>query len=1201
MIVKDSKIMRRGISFLATAALLINTFFLPADAAGAEYELTVDETKTVRSVGRIMYGTNFEWGGYNNGGKFYVKENTNEINPEFVKAASGNLPLCRMAGNSANSMQWKKAVGEYPADRLPLQFWSYSPTKISYGPTEWIKSTKAADSDAQYTYTVNLTTDTLDNMADLVRFMTLTPDDEKAVGTDGINWAQKRIDYGIAEPVPIKAWELGNELDLESNGAYDAQQYAAMCKAAINAIRSVDPEAKIAAHTVTLSSENEEAWLETLLKETGADIDYISVHCYYDPNKVYEVDNRLNFIKNAVKKYTGSNRIKILMTEHASARYSDDVNAGYKYWLPHTMKGVLATAEYFCRAMKHPELEASTYHSTYSSSWCSLYPEDGTVKRTATGELLDLFGHNMVGEAVDCSIGGFETEKYSGIAAAAVKTDSGLNVVLVNGTQNKINIKMNFGGSYDLIGKSVISAPSFESDNFIGRKEISYASDSIFESNITTCSVGPTSVVLLKLKQKNSKALIKFFVEDFEKYQTVEYIRNNAVINAKPKNDDYSDTEVYPKGTASVFEGNAMNNVTVKDAYGNDIPGGLDGWFGFYNGERASYYSINRRLSVVDYASEADRATNVNSSKTLKIEPHKNTDALAAFDKNFVDLDGYSSLSARVSLSSDVLFGKFAVAVTKNPENKVRSDKRDTVYDEKIDLVSFEGTADKKIDIIFNGEKAGQIPKSKFNTDTARTWYTVNVKLYNNGSKPKIALYIVEDSTGSVAAKRGWEDFDCKGSFTAERNASYGIRFYAESAKDTAQPRVLLDDIKFVKESFTEDFNEYNTNEVVTQINSSDRITNGAFGNLNADSTYENGVYEGNITKNNYIYNNLIEKVYGSSPLWQGYLSSVSSADAYNKTGRRCSIIKAPAWHQIMKSNILSIDPKSYGGNKQISYAGMENVDFDDKTEWRSTISVPLASQNTGVFKLQLTKGRSITDANGSANAEPAAEYDGRSHKAYYDVLTLKDGKMYFGSGETPICSYSTGSKTAYEAAYTVDRLGSFPTESLRVTDLANGEIIADIPARKMDLTGEFNFNDDIIGIRYVSETGSGSGVFNKVYVDDISINKSFASEITAVSDKPKVLKCDIDENGKVALTLLMNENRSVTFVCGIFSDDGTVKAVKAETKYCYKGNNEPQLDVPLPSDYNTGKYTVKIFFLDSLGNLSPIAEDIAINQNVVM
>lgn len=487
-----------------------------AASANNTLNLTVEQN-IIKNVKRETYGINFEWGG--NPSTYFV-DGTTQINPLFVERFNDNIPIARMAGVSSNWMLWKQAIGDI-SERGDLFFWHYNKRPQYLGPIEWINMVRSADSDVKLIYTVNMPRqkptderivgligkkidqiDTLENLKDLVRFMTLTPDDPKAVGSDGINWAQRRVDLGITKPVEIFAWELGCELDADGQGWYRVAEYIEMCEPAIEAIREIDPDAKISAHEKTnifFSEDITRKWHKQLLNAIGDKIDYLSLHYYYYPDEWDKFEDYLDKLQSDIALTPAKDRIKILLTEHSSKRYSEETNAGYDYDIPHTMRGTLSTAEFLTEIMYRPEIVAGMYHSVNSSSWSLMYSENGKYHRTAPGFILEMFGQKGVGSSLKHTLVAQEEFADSDkVKAGAIKTTNGLNLFLVN-TSNETDVKINFnlGNTYTLLKETIVTAESYESDKFIGVDEIDFIENSKKEV-ISSYNLPARSVVLLE-------------------------------------------------------------------------------------------------------------------------------------------------------------------------------------------------------------------------------------------------------------------------------------------------------------------------------------------------------------------------------------------------------------------------------------------------------------------------------------------------------------------------------------------------------------------------------------------------------------------------------------------------------------------------------------------------------------------------------
>lgn len=408
--------------------LMVGMPFVWADET-AVVNMYIDENDVIKHIDRHMYGINYEWGG-NEPAEMLVKKGTTEINPAYAEAFDGCLPQGRAAGMSANRLFWKGAIGNLE-DRTLQKFWYFPPRKQTFGPVEWFKANMSADPDTKFIYAVNLY-DTQENIADLVEFLR---GDGTVNYNGGEDWAAKRKALGIENPVNIMAFELANEIDVASEGAWTIDRYLDACRRTIQTIRSVDPDAKIAVMTKTDRPYTWPQWHRTLLAELGDQIDYIATHNYYSSfQDVGRYISTAKTIDRDIREITGDDRIKILFTEQAGKSKSD-VYGSVGYRCPHTMEGVLQTAEWYVRAASMPAIEASSYHCLSSAGWVVLYSYQGKLKLTAIGDLIRMCATYFTGDSLRVRQTGYAydvEESGQQIVSAAVKTEDGINLILVN-------------------------------------------------------------------------------------------------------------------------------------------------------------------------------------------------------------------------------------------------------------------------------------------------------------------------------------------------------------------------------------------------------------------------------------------------------------------------------------------------------------------------------------------------------------------------------------------------------------------------------------------------------------------------------------------------------------------------------------------------------------------------------------------------
>ena len=527
-------------------------------------QVTIDEGKVIKKTADIMYGLNYEWGGDEH--IVNVVGDNVEIDQTYVEAFDGVMPMGRAAGMSANRLYWKGAIGNY-SERTLQKFWHYNPRKQAWGPVEWFKANTAINPDTQFIYAVNLY-DTQENIADLVEFLS---GDGTINYNGGTDWAKKRMELGLEKPINILAYELGNELDAGSEGAWDTERYLNACRKTIATIRSVDPDAKICVMRKTSWTGDWADWHRTLLAELGDEIDYLAQHHYYysDDVSYYRVGE---ILKNDILNITGEDRIKILITEQASKSTSSTWGTA-EYRRPHTMDGVLSTAEWYVRAASMPYIYGAAYHCCFDSAgWAVVSPYGGKMQRTSIGDLIRLCNKYFVGDTLAVNMDGYKYDVENAgpeVMGAAVKTEKGINLILVN--QKPENCTFNFDftqGNYKLTGRSIITAPELTSDKWREYNEISYTDEEINDNDyISSYTSAPYSVTALELE-----------LCDVDEQKVAEGKFTQFKCFAPNKNFALLDGEIYPFENSPIMYNDRMY-IPLKEAanlfgyelYTNDI------------------------------------------------------------------------------------------------------------------------------------------------------------------------------------------------------------------------------------------------------------------------------------------------------------------------------------------------------------------------------------------------------------------------------------------------------------------------------------------------------------------------------------------------------------------------------------------------------------------------------------------------------
>ena len=668
------------------------------------------------------------------------------------------------------------------------------------------------------------------------------------------------------------------------------------------------------------------------------------------------------------------------------------------------------------------------------------------------------------------------------------------------------------------------------------------------------------------------------FFEDFESYSIAEHYGTSGLLdNAAPKDGIYDET-VYPYGTASVYEGNAANNNYVNDYNGTAVYGGLSGWWGFLDGIDKDHNLWNRRLNVFKLTNVA--ANEINNTQFMKLEPKANQylAGCAYFERQNIDLEGYSFLSTRISISNGI--HEAGIAIVTNPSNQRPSASAS-------DILSFTKADNGNVEINFGGVKRAEIPLSKFNDGNALDWYTVECRIYKNSDRARCSLFMVNDRTKAVVANVDWTDMELSGTgFKWSAARKYGIRYYVNAKYQEGQTRLLLDDIKFTKENFTEDFSGFNTKYKLSAIpditgDTSKRIMNAPGGNRNL-SEYADGVYEGALQKNNVMFktmaNGTVEKTYGNVPFWQGYMSNPKKAPMLdNQWNMRCNIISANLValpHYNGTDNVIYLSPKTgvEDANLQTAYVGMENADFALGTLWTTELLLPdVGNADKGTVKLQLTKGHSVTAANGADE-----DYDGNSHADYLDVLEIntKDGSVKF-AGQS-IADLKLEQNVKYEIIYAVDTMEANPTHSIAIRK-ADDHTAVVATTDMIEISNASFFSGDIIGFRYAATANPGQNA--KAIIKEVKLDKYFRN--VENENKIAILKSDLTTG--TAKYELSVKQRQCNVVSASFDEDKRFISATIDYLILPKG-------VFVRNIENTaGADSIKLMVLDNLDNIKPL------------
>ena len=176
-------------------------------------------------------------------------------------------------GNFVSGFRWEDSVG--PRDQRPRRLdlaWHSTETN-QVGLHEFSNWLRKADSELMLA--VNLGTRGVQEAIDLLEYSNIR---------SGTLLSDQRIANGAADPLAVRMWCLGNEMDGPWQlGHRSAEDYGKLASQTAKAMRQLDPSVELVVcgssspHMPTFGS-----WERTVLEHTYDDVDYISCHTYYE-------------------------------------------------------------------------------------------------------------------------------------------------------------------------------------------------------------------------------------------------------------------------------------------------------------------------------------------------------------------------------------------------------------------------------------------------------------------------------------------------------------------------------------------------------------------------------------------------------------------------------------------------------------------------------------------------------------------------------------------------------------------------------------------------------------------------------------------------------------------------------------------------------------------------------------------------------
>jgi alpha-N-arabinofuranosidase len=241
--------------------------------------LTLDTSFKIGEVDRRLYGSFVEHMGRAVYTGIYEPEHPSADERGFRRdvlelVRELGVPIVRYpGGNFVSNYDWEDGIGppsERPA-RLDLAWHSVEQNQVGVNEfATWAKEVGTEPMPA-----VNLGTRGVGAARDLVEYCN---------HPGGTYWSDLRASHGVRKPHGFKVWCLGNEMDAPWQiGHKTADEYGRLAQEAAKAMKRVDGSIEL----VACGSSNSEMptfgqWEATVLEHTYEEVDYISLHHYYE-------------------------------------------------------------------------------------------------------------------------------------------------------------------------------------------------------------------------------------------------------------------------------------------------------------------------------------------------------------------------------------------------------------------------------------------------------------------------------------------------------------------------------------------------------------------------------------------------------------------------------------------------------------------------------------------------------------------------------------------------------------------------------------------------------------------------------------------------------------------------------------------------------------------------------------------------------
>lgn len=185
-----------------------------------------------------------------------------------------DVPVVRYpGGNFVSGYNWEDGTGDRAKrPQRPELAWGTIETN-EFGLDEFQEWAKRAHTEPMMA--INLGTRGMDEARNLLEYCNLDTD---------TYYANMRRENGFEKPFGIKLWCLGNEMDGPWQMGYKtAEEYGRLASQTAKIMRMIDPNIElVVCGSSSLNMSTFGSWEMTVLEHTYDDVDYISLHTYYN-------------------------------------------------------------------------------------------------------------------------------------------------------------------------------------------------------------------------------------------------------------------------------------------------------------------------------------------------------------------------------------------------------------------------------------------------------------------------------------------------------------------------------------------------------------------------------------------------------------------------------------------------------------------------------------------------------------------------------------------------------------------------------------------------------------------------------------------------------------------------------------------------------------------------------------------------------